>query len=137
MKVASLLVCAAALAALAACGSEKCPTESPKIDAVASCTAPPGQTFSYKVQLCPTCNMGAITCDVTMTSGQIFLDPKGEACTSSTSCPSPSCANDASCSVTAPSTAGTYTVFAYDPASGQPKQGTLTVVAGAPGSSCL
>jgi hypothetical protein len=134
---------AAALAVLAAgCGNDKCPTESPEVTKLGNCTALAGDTVSYPIQLCPTCNQTLSSCeadlsDVGAGSGTIFLNPTVEACTSSSSCGTGCNLNPTTCTFRAPSAAGTYTVLAHDAAHPDaPKTGTLTVTAtGA--TSCL
>ncbi len=140
MKLRKAVVVAAALAA-AACSSEKCPTETPGVNTVsASCTVLSGSTVNYPIKLCPTCNLTNVTCEVDLSAvgqGQIFLDPKAEACSDSSSCP-PSCSfsND-TCAFTAPAV-GNYTVTAYDPGTGTYKTGQLNVVpSGSPSCTAI
>src|SRR5512139_3304904 len=107
---------AAVAAALAACGTnDKCPTQSPKLSEVGNCTVRPSATVSYPLRLCPTCNQTGATCAVDLsavsTSGDIFLDPTVEACSSSTSCGPATCeTNPFTCTFTAPAAEGSYTV---------------------------
>ena len=85
--VIAITACAAAVG-LSACG-DKCPTETPQVDAVANCTARPGSTVTVPLRLCPTCNQTAASCDVdtsqAASSGIIQLDPVVEACESASS----------------------------------------------------
>jgi predicted small lipoprotein YifL len=108
-------VVAAALLGLAGC-AEKCPTESPGVDAVQSCTVRPGASVSMRVRVCERCNQTATTCQVDIQGGTIQLDPVSEACTDSAGCP-PGCNLDPNitCTFTAPATEGTYDVLVYDP----------------------
>jgi hypothetical protein len=70
-------------------------------------------------------------------SGDIFLDPKVEACMSSASCP-PACeVNAITCTFTAPAVPGTYTVIAFDPASGTTRESDLVVIPGGAESCSL
>jgi hypothetical protein len=114
------LIALGAVAGFAAgCGGGSCPTETPEIQKIQSCTAQPGQTVSVHLQLCPTCNLSNISCEVDMSgasSGIIQLDPVAQRCESSTSCnTAPSCSPGAVCTFTAPSTSGPYTLQAFDP----------------------
>lgn len=133
MRIRNVAAVAALALAAAACNDETCPTESPEVSALpGSCTELAGEPVIYPVRLCPTCNQTGATCDVDMsavsTSGDIFLDTKVEACTSSSSCP-PTCeVNAVTCTFMAPSTPGTYTVIAYDAATGQTRESQLTVI---------
>jgi hypothetical protein len=112
---------AAAFAALAALGlagcSDKCPTESPAVDAVQSCTVAPGASVTMKVRVCEKCNQTATSCQVDIQGTTIQLDPVSEACTDSSGCP-PGCNLDPNiaCTFTAPTAEGTYDVLVYDPA---------------------
>ncbi len=121
---------------LAACGGDSgCPTETPRIDAVQSCTAQPGATVSVHLKTCPTCNLTNVSCEVDLSgvasSGVIHLDPVAERCEGASSCP-PSCSvNEAVCTFTAPSTPGTYNLNVFDPASSQVRVGQLDVGTGA------
>jgi hypothetical protein len=117
------------------CGEDACPSESPQVEAVASCTAPAGSTVSYELRLCPTCNQTLTGCNADIQEGIIFLNPVVEACGSSASCGAPSCLNRPTCSFQVPNaTAGTvYSVQVHDPASNSTKEGTLTV---GPPASC-
>lgn len=129
-NVLSAAALAAAALLVAGCGNDTCPTETPKIDAIESCTVAPGAAVQVKVRACPTCNQNITRCEVDVQGGQIQLDPLAEACDSSTSCP-PSCATDeVVCTFTAPSTPGSYPMFAYNGAGGT-VGGTLDVSSGA------
>jgi Tfp pilus assembly protein PilW len=137
IRNALTLVAAAALAAgLAGCPSESCDLESPQVSALpASCTQVAGQPVTYPVRLCPTCNQFGATCvadlSAAATSGDIYLDTKVEACDDPGTCGGPACSiNALTCTFTAPATPGTYTVIALDGLTGQPKESTLTVIAG-------
>lgn len=128
----ALALTAAALA-WTGCGTT-CPTETPQVQAVQSCTVAPGATVTVNLRLCPTCNQTPITCNADLSaaagSGQIHLDPLAEACEGSTSCP-PSCSsNTVGCTFQAPSAPGSYTLLVFDPASGNTLTGTLQVTAG-------
>lgn len=114
------------------CGGGSCPTETPRIDAIQSCTAQPGQSVTVQLRLCPTCNLTGISCDVdtsnAQSAGLIQLDPVASRCESATSCGTLACSqNEAPCTFTAPSTPGTYTLRAYDPATNGFKFGALEV----------
>jgi hypothetical protein len=134
MRTRNAAVAAALVLAAAGCGEDSCPTETPQVSALAgSCVQVANQPVSYPVRLCPTCNQTGVTCDVDMSavgpgSGDIFLDPKVEACTSANTCP-PTCdLNSITCAFTAPATPGTYTVIAYDPATDTTRESTLVVI---------
>jgi predicted small lipoprotein YifL len=136
-RVIAITACAAALG-LSACG-EKCPTETPQVDAVANCTATAGSTVTVPVRLCPTCNQSAASCDVDLSqatsSGSILLDPVVEACESSNSCP-PGCSlNSINCTFTAPSQLGSYELIVFNPATNTSISKRLDVVASG-GTSC-
>ncbi|WP_242394227.1 hypothetical protein [Anaeromyxobacter oryzisoli] len=129
MKLAVFGIGIAALAA-AGCGSSSCPTEVPKVEQVASCTVRPGTQVNVKVKLCPTCNQNPTSCQVDLSGlsqGQIFLDPIVETCESSCTPESaPTCAvSGPSCTFTAPTAEGTYTLSAISLTG--PVNGTLTV----------
>lgn len=132
MTTHRLMIALVVFAGVAAgCGGNSCPTETPRIDAIQSCTAQPGQTVNVSLRLCPTCNQTGITCDVDTShagsAGLIQLDPVAERCEGSSSCP-PSCSqNDAVCTFTAPSTPGSYTLRVFDPFSNGFREGTLEV----------
>jgi hypothetical protein len=128
MKLRHVVSIAAAVTTLAlvatGCGTEdSCPTESPDVAAVPNCTVRPGAAVSYPVQLCPTCNQTGAVCDVDLSaasSGDIFLDPRVEACTPSSTCPGTAPACDASpllCPFTAPTVEGDYVVTLVDASS--------------------
>ncbi len=123
------IAAAAAVALLAACGKDKCPTESPAVTKVPDCTAAAGQAISYPVQLCPTCNQTFSSCDVQIAGSDIFLNPVVEACSGSSSCPAGCDAQPSGCSFTVPTSGGpTFTVSAYDAAHpNTPQVGTLTL----------
>jgi hypothetical protein len=130
--MAALTVAAGAIA----CGN-KCPTETPaQVQALGSCTAPPGGTVSVPVRLCPTCNQTGASCTADTSqaaSGYIHLDTTVEACDNVSTCASqaPACeANPLICTLTAPSSAGTYTLVVFD-STNQQITGTLTVSASA------
>jgi hypothetical protein len=131
LGIALAVVAAGGLAV--GCGGGSCPTETPRIDKIQSCTVQPGQTVNLQLQLCPTCNLSNISCDVdtsnAASAGVIQLDPVAQRCESSASCPSPSCVapNAAVCTFTAPTVPGSYTVRAFDPASNSFREGTLDV----------
>ncbi len=133
----------AAAAGIAGCPSNQCPMESPQVNAngiPTSCTAVAGQSVTYPVQICPTCNQTSATCTADLSavgSGSIYLDTKVEACSGSASCP-PSCqANPLSCAFTAPSTPGTYQVIVVDGATGNTQTSQLTVNTSGPPSCAL
>ncbi|WP_242346909.1 hypothetical protein [Anaeromyxobacter terrae] len=131
-RIIAIGACAAAVG-LSACG-EKCPTETPRVDALAGCTAAPGSTVTVPLRLCPTCNQTAASCDVDMsqatTSGVIQLDPVVEACESANSCP-PGCdLNAINCTFAAPSQPGTYQLLVYNPATNTTIPNTLVVASG-------
>jgi hypothetical protein len=122
---------AAALAlGLAGC-DDKCPTESPKIESVQSCTVRPGAPVTMNVRVCEKCNQSATTCqvDVQGTPPTFQLDPVSEACTDSNGCP-PGCSltPNVGCTFTAPMAEGDYDVIVFNPAGGQ-VNGILTVSA--------
>ena len=122
--------CAFAFAAalgLAGC-DDMCPTESPGVDAVQSCTVRPGTSVSVRVRVCERCNQTATTCQVDIQGTTIQLDPVSEACTDSSSCP-PGCNLDPNitCTFTAPATEGTYDVLVYDPTTNTTIPGELVV----------
>lgn len=123
---------AAAALALAGC-NDTCPTESPGVDKVQSCTYPPGAAVTMQVRVCEKCNQSATTCQVDIQGSTIQLDPVSEACEDASSCSVPGCnlTPNVSCSFTAPSAVGTYTVLVYDSATNSTKSGTLVVAAGA------
>ncbi len=129
---------AAAALAIAGCGSDKCPTESPGVNSVGSCQALAGATVNFPIRLCPTCNQTLSSCDTDLSavgSGQIFLNPVVEACTSSSSCAGAGCSpNPATCTFTAPAAAPatTYTVLVFDPQIQTTRSGSLTIVASSP-----
>ena len=79
MTAHRLLIPLALVAAFAAgCGGGSCPTETPRIDAIQSCTAQPGQSVTVQLRLCPTCNLSGISCEVDTSNakdGLIQLDP--------------------------------------------------------------
>ncbi|MFO0582073.1 MAG: hypothetical protein U0229_07375 [Anaeromyxobacter sp.] len=131
-KLAASLCAAAAALVLAACG-DKCPTESPNIDKVPSCTYPPGATASVTIRVCEKCNQSATTCQVDIQGQTIQLDPLSEACSDASSCSGASCNinPNITCSFQVPATTGIYTLLVYDPGTNGPKQGTLTVAQGA------
>ncbi len=128
------------------CPSNSCPMETPGVGTnpvPSSCTALPGAQVTYPVRICPTCNQTAPTCAADLsavnTTHEIFLDTKVEACNGSSSCP-PSCQLDAiTCTFTAPSGTGTYTMIVVDGATGQPisPAGQLTVIASGQPSCAL
>jgi hypothetical protein len=123
---------AAALAlGLAGC-ENKCPTESPSVQKVQTCTAAPGQTVTMQVQTCEKCNQSNTTCQVDIQGSTIQLDPVSEACNDASSCP-PSCnlGGPVSCQFQAPTAPGTYSVIVYDPATNSNKTSQLVVEAGA------
>lgn len=130
MRLAVFGIGIAALAAVG-CGSSSCPTETPKVEQVASCTVRPGAQVSVNLKLCPTCNQTPTACQVDLggvSQGQIFLDPIVETCESSSCTPesAPACAvSGPSCTFTAPTTETTYTLSAFS--LGGPVTGTLTV----------
>ncbi len=129
-RIIAIGACAAAVG-LSACG-EKCPTETPRVDAVAGCTATPGSTVSVPLRLCPTCNQSAASCDVDLSqatsSGTIQLDPVVEACENANSCP-PGCdLNAINCTFAAPSQVGTYEILVYNPATNTTISTRLDVV---------
>jgi hypothetical protein len=131
MKLHYAILAAAAAIAAAGCG-EDCPTETPQVDHIGSCTASPSAAVSYPVQ---TCEGAGITCDVDLSgvgsgSGTIFLDPRAAVCGGgSTSCPASCSPSQSICSFAAPASPGNYTVSAYDPCTNQTKSGMLTVAA--------
>ncbi|MFT3915292.1 MAG: hypothetical protein QM704_14585 [Anaeromyxobacteraceae bacterium] len=127
-KLAVVLAAAAAALTLAACG-DKCPTESPNIDKVPSCTYPPGATASVTIRVCEKCNQSATTCQVDIQGNTIQLDPMSEACSDASSCSGASCNinPNITCSFQVPAATGTYTLLVYDPGTASTKQGTLTV----------
>jgi hypothetical protein len=138
----AILAAAVVLAVFAGgCGSEdSCPSESPQVDAVASCSAGAGAVVNYAIRLCPTCNQTLAGCTVDMqdagsNGGTIFLNPTVEACGSASSC-GPGCnLNPTTCAFTVPAIAQngwTFSVQVFDPGSGGTKSGTLTVVDQAP-----
>jgi hypothetical protein len=116
------------------CGSDSCPSESPKVEAVANCSAPAGAQVSYQLRLCPTCNQNLTGCTVDMSAattagGTIFLNPVVEACESASSCPPATCFVNPTCAVTVPAGAASsasWTVEVFDGVSST-KTGTLTV----------
>jgi hypothetical protein len=135
---------AAALAVLAAgCGNDTCPTESPEVSKLGSCTASANQTVSFPVVLCPTCNQTLSSCEADLSSvgagsGTIFLNPVVEACTSSSSCGAGCSPSTNACTFRTPSTPGNYVVSAYDAAHpNTPQIGSLEVVDGGPTSCAL
>ena len=133
MTAHRLLIPLALVAAFAAgCGGGSCPTETPRIDAIQSCTAQPGQSVTVQLRLCPTCNLSGISCEVDTSNvgsaGVIQLDPVAQRCESSSSCGTLACSqNEAPCTFTAPSAPGTYTLRAFDPSSNSFRDGTLDV----------
>ncbi len=137
MKTTQALAALAFVAAgslVIGCGGDSgCPTETPRIDAIQSCTAQPGAAVSVRLRLCPTCNLTGISCDVDLSgvsSGTIFLDPVAERCEGAGSCP-PSCStNEAVCTFTAPSASGSYNLQAFDPATNQVRIAQLDVGTG-------
>jgi hypothetical protein len=132
----AILAAAVVLAVFAGgCGSEdSCPSESPQVtDMPAACTATPGQTVSYPLQLCPTCNQTFTSCDVQMSGTDIFLNPLVEACESASSC-APGCnTRSNTCTIRLPVAAvdTVFTVSVFDPASGT-MSAPLTIVAASP-----
>lgn len=125
-------IAALAAAALAATGcNEKCPTETPRIQRVQSCTAAPGQIVNVRLETCPTCNQAVSSCEADLselTSGAILLDPLAESCDSAASCPSPSCdINQVTCSFPAPTTPGQYTLLVPNGTGSGTLAGTLEV----------
>jgi hypothetical protein len=132
-RLTRLAALAATALAAAGCG-DKCPTETPKVQRVESCTVSPGTPVSVRLETCPTCNQIATSCDVDLSqlgpgSNQIFLDPLAEACDPAGSCPDPSCqVNGLTCTFDAPATAGQYELVVYDPSTNTTKRGTLGVV---------
>lgn len=129
----------AAVALLAAGCGETCPTETPRLSQVANCTVRPGDTVSYPIQLCPSCNQSGAACQVDIQGSTIQLDPTVEACTSATGCPDNSCqvVPQLLCTFKAPMAAGTYDVFVYNPATDQTVLRTLTVSDSAPVSCSM
>lgn len=133
MTTRHLIAIVVALAGFGAgCGGGSCPTETPRIDAIQSCTAQPGQSVTVQLRLCPTCNLTGISCEVdtsnVASAGTIQLDPVAERCESSSSCGTLACSsNEAPCTFTAPTTPGTYTLRAFDPSSNSFRQGQLDV----------
>jgi len=130
---------AAALAFVAAgCGNDKCPTESPQVNALGECTELANTTVSFPIRLCPTCNQTLSSCDADMSgvgagSGTIFLNPVVEACTSSSSCGAGCNLSTNTCTFKTPATPGDYVVSAYDPAHPDtPRIGALHVVSSPP-----
>jgi hypothetical protein len=135
---------AAAGGLVTGCGSEGvsggCPTETPPIQAIQSCTAQPGATVSVNVRTCPSCNQTGISCAVDLrdaaTSGVILLDPVAQVCEGSTSCP-PGCELDTIvCTFTAPSAPDTYQLHVFDPTTQTVKVGDLDVVAASGPVAC-
>jgi hypothetical protein len=121
MRSAVLIGAVAVVAgALAGCPSDSCPLETPQVSTVpGTCQAAPGQQVSYPVRLCPACNQTGATCSADLSqvaNGYIYLDVKAEACSSGSSCPTPSCdTNPTSCTFTAPAASSTpYNVVIPD-----------------------
>lgn len=132
MRGRNAVVAVALAAVVAGCNGETCPTETPKVDAIAgSCQQVTNEPVRYPVRLCPTCNQIVSACDVEISGNRVFLDPRVETCDASTSCP-PTCeANPSACTFAAPAP-GEYIVEAYDPGTGSTQTGTLVVVASGP-----
>jgi hypothetical protein len=136
MKLRNVVSVAAVALVAAGCGNEdSCPTESPQIDALAAgCIERAGEPVNFPVRLCPTCNQTDAVCDVDLSavragSGEIFLDPRVEACTPSSSCSGASCqVSPLTCAFAAPATPGTYTVIVFDPSTNQTRQSDLVVI---------
>ncbi|BDG05789.1 hypothetical protein [Anaeromyxobacter oryzae] len=123
--------------AVAGCGQSNtsCPTETPRVDQVQSCTVAPGATVGVRLNICPTCNQTAASCTADLSqlgsSNTIALDPITDSCEPANSCPSPSCAvNGVTCTFNAPTTPGDYTMIVFDPASNGTRSATLTVASG-------
>jgi hypothetical protein len=142
----AVLAAAAFSLVMAGCGTNKCPTENPKISGGASgvpvCTGAAavqaGATVTVSLRTCPTCNQTTDVCTVLPagSDGIIQLDPLVQACTSSSSCP-PSCnLQPTTCTFTAPSTPGSYQILVYDPGTGGPIQQPFEVVASGGARSC-
>jgi hypothetical protein len=132
-RIAAATAAAAALAlGLPGC-EDKCPTESPGVDKVQSCTARPGASVTMSVRVCEKCNQSATTCQVDVQGSTIQLDPVSEACSDSNSCP-PGCSltPNIDCTFTAPAVEGGYDVIVYDSSTNTTKHGTLTVSASDP-----
>jgi hypothetical protein len=135
MRAVRWMAAVAIAAGAIACG-DKCPTETPaQVQAIGSCTAPPGATVSVPVRLCPTCNQTGASCSVDTSqagTGYIQLDPTVEACANVSTCSSqaPACeANPLTCTFTVPSGLPTYKLVVFDPSTNQQLMGTLTVSA--------
>jgi hypothetical protein len=132
-------VVAAVGVALSGCGSS-CPTESPQVQDVQSCTASPGAQVPVGVQLCPTCNQMLAGCSGSpISSSEILLDPVVEACDSGVCNDPPSCDLNSACTITAPMVPGAYTVSVVANPSVEPPEfvtGTLTVVEASGPASC-
>jgi hypothetical protein len=135
----ALAALAAGALAVAGCG-ESCPTETPQVQAIASCQAMAANTLvSVAVRLCPKCNQVAAGCEVDLSAAQtdnlIQLDPTVETCDSATNCP-PTCDVRAmTCSFVSPPP-GNYTIFALDPQTGHEIRQPFDVAASGGSTSC-
>lgn len=134
MRICTATLAAAVAVLAAGCGNDKCPTESPEVTKLGSCTALTNENVSFPIQLCPTCNQTLSSCEADLSgvgggSGTIFLNPTVEACTSSSSCGAGCNLNPTTCTFRAPAP-GNYVVSAYDAAHpSTPRTGMLTVSA--------
>ncbi|MGC3998246.1 MAG: hypothetical protein QM767_12490 [Anaeromyxobacter sp.] len=119
----------AALAALLAssalvvtsCGEEDCASAPPDVQAVASCSAHPGEAVNLPVRLCPDCHQSGATCAVIVDEAEhvIQLDTRVQACETG-SCDAACDVQPFACSFTAPSTEGSYDVLIIDGGTSEP-----------------
>ncbi len=103
-------VAAAAVAALAACGSDTCPTAAayPQAGQTPVCSEPAAQQISISLNMCEACSHTSPTCTEQQSDATtIFLDTRWQVCTDNSSCAAQACGT-ATCQFSVPN--GTYTV---------------------------
>jgi hypothetical protein len=125
--------------------NDKCPSENPGLandpSAVPTCAGMAANTtVQVRLKICPTCNQTAPECNVILPNAtdpvHIQLDPIVQACESSSSCPTASCAlNGVTCTFTSPGP-GSYTVLVADPATNTQVERTFTVDAAGVATTC-
>ncbi len=124
MRTGLAAAAAAAMAALAGCGSKDCPSLTPNLSNLpASCAYAPGAPVSVAIGVCPTCTQSDATCtpvlDNLATDKVIQLDPVVKMCEPDNSCPLPPTCGLVSCSFDAPASAGSYSLLVVDQAGTQ------------------
>jgi hypothetical protein len=147
MTIRSMAVAAAVLA-LAACGSDQCPMETAYVDedTVPSSCSEPSQTYSFTIGLCEDCRDTSPTCEADVTPpaagqpGQVSLATQWQLCADDQGCDFqagdecyfPTCV----VTVPAPGTYDVYYVIGTD-MSGGFVTGSFQVEFGASPDTCL